>query len=547
MSTKLNRQQVSVLIKETIENKLFEHKLTEEIGSIYESRQDLQSVILLSIMEELSGKKIPDPAILDEGIWEKAKHMLSKIRLSKSTGASDQRDKLQAAADNAASAEFSEMFSQLKQAPGFDQFPNNEKEEEFLGINIGIHAMYTAVKEAHKQGMLETDTANDLVSKIKGYVDGLEGDLSYSYRYVNEDDDDDDDVIGERLDNSALNFVTKVLDKVNAQAAGGPEVPKRLMKKLLRKTTRWGKKGYENLDPEQRAAMDMIEKWRTNTDALKQGTEVPGAKELAKKAAKAIDPSGGGGDLGPELGPEMDPSMPDEFGNYSDPGPGPDLGQSMMGDPSTGIGDIGGVQDLGRLYQKAGSLSTLSTWLGPGFLKSVAGFALPAAAIGGIGILVGKRLMGKSREGGLKNLSKMITPVDPSEQETQQVGGDEAAGSETPEDKEGEKKFADLAADLKGTDGTPQGLDDEDKLAAARVGGDPQAGAPTAGPDLDSDPQAKVDRKPGGPNAKGGPTAGPYLDSDREEDEDEKKARLASYQNMAEIKRWQKIAGILKG
>ena len=54
MSTKLNRQQVSVLIKETIENKLFEHKLTEEIGSIYESRQDLQSVILLSIMEELS-------------------------------------------------------------------------------------------------------------------------------------------------------------------------------------------------------------------------------------------------------------------------------------------------------------------------------------------------------------------------------------------------------------------------------------------------------------------------------------------------------------
>jgi len=169
MSTKLNRQQVSVLIKETIENKLFEHKLTEEIGSIYESRQDLQSVILLSIMEELSGKKIPDPTILDEGIWEKAKHMLSKIRLSKSTGASAQRDKLQAAADNAANAEFGEMFSQLKQAPGFDQFPNNEKEEEFLGINIGIHAMYTAVKEAHKQGMLETDTANDLVSKIKGY------------------------------------------------------------------------------------------------------------------------------------------------------------------------------------------------------------------------------------------------------------------------------------------------------------------------------------------------------------------------------------------
>ena len=52
---------------------------------------------------------------------------------------------------------------------------------------------------------------------------------------------------------------------------------------------------------------------------------------------------------------------------------------------------------------------------------------------------------------------------------------------------------------------------------------------------------------PGAPNTKGMPSAGPDLDSDREEDEDEKKARLASYQNMAEIKRWQKIAGILKG
>ena len=86
MSTKLNRQQVSVLIKETIENKLFEHKLTEEIGGIYESRQDLQSAMLIGMMEELSGKKIPDPTMLDEGIWEKAKGMLAKIRLSKSTG-----------------------------------------------------------------------------------------------------------------------------------------------------------------------------------------------------------------------------------------------------------------------------------------------------------------------------------------------------------------------------------------------------------------------------------------------------------------------------
>ena len=86
MSKKLNRQQVTVLIKEAVENKLFEHKLTEDVSSIYSARQDLQSAMLLSVMEELSGRKIPDPTVLDEGVWEKAKSMLAKIRLSKSTG-----------------------------------------------------------------------------------------------------------------------------------------------------------------------------------------------------------------------------------------------------------------------------------------------------------------------------------------------------------------------------------------------------------------------------------------------------------------------------
>ena len=600
MSTKLNRQQVSVLIKETIENKLFEHKLTEEIGSIYESRQDLQSAMLIGMMEEMSGKKIPDPTMLDEGIWEKAKGMLAKIRLSKSTGASKQRDALEAAANKAANAKFSEMFAALKQAPGFDKFPNNEKDEEFVGITTGLGIMYQSVVEAHKDGLIETDTANDLISNIKGYVDGLEGDLSYSYRYFNEDEDadEDDDVIAERLDNSALNFVTKVLDKVNAQAAGGPEVPKRLLKKLNRKTMRWAKKGYENLDPEQRAAMDTIEKWRKNTDALKQGTEVPGAKELAKNAAKAKIPSGGGGDLGPELGPEMDPSMPDEFGNYSDPGPGPDLGQSMMGDPSTGIGDIGGVQDLGRLYQKAGSLSTLSGWLGPGFLKSVAGFALPVAAIGGIAALVGKRLLGKSREGSLKKLSGVVVGVDPNEQGTEapppptgtdpegvpggDPGGDPGGApvvktvnsnnlalrdaDGTAEDAQGNTVFdepsalalANAQVDwLKANPGkegaqarTRAGFLSRlqvaiDATEKTRMRGDvPDDRAPASAPEPAA---AAAPAAPGAPNTKGVPSAGPDLDSDREEDEDEKKARLASYQNMAEVKRWQKIAGILKG
>ena len=67
----MKKQEVSNLIKEAIENKLFEHKFKQEISEIYDSRQDLQSAMLVSMMEELSGREIPDPTVLDEGVWEK--------------------------------------------------------------------------------------------------------------------------------------------------------------------------------------------------------------------------------------------------------------------------------------------------------------------------------------------------------------------------------------------------------------------------------------------------------------------------------------------
>ena len=64
-----------------------------------------------------------------------------------------------------------------------------------------------------------------------------------------------------------------------------------------------------------------------------------------------------------------------------------------------------------------------------GFLKSVAGFALPVAGIAGITALVAKRLMGKSREGSLKKLSGTIKGVDPSAQGTEAPAPAGAAGA----------------------------------------------------------------------------------------------------------------------
>ena len=416
----MKKQEVSNLIKETIENKLFEHKFKQEISEIYDSRQDLQSVMLVSMMEELSGRKIPDPTVLDEGVWEKAKAMLAKIRLSKSTGASQQRDALEAAADKAANKKFSEMLGQLKQAPGFDKYPNNEKEEEFVGITTGIGIMYQSVVEAHKDGLIETDTANDLVSKLKGYVDGLEGDLSYSYRYFNEDEDaDGDDVLEEEEEDELnervftnYNRATKLL-KLAKDGKIKPFQMRKLnrIRKGLEKefARRGGTKGMTNKEK------DLLGKFSQNDDVFKsfdaKGRAIPDAPAAPEPAA----PGGGGG--------------------AGDPGPdAPGLGQSMIGDPSTGIGDIGGVQDLGKLYKQAGSVSTLSSWLGPGFLKSVAGFALPVAGIAGITALVAKRLMGKSREGSLKKLSGVLAPVQASDQGTEApaptgAGADAQAGA----------------------------------------------------------------------------------------------------------------------
>lgn len=417
----MKKQEVANLIKETIEKKLFEHKFNNEINEIYSSRQDLQSAMLVSMMEELSGREIPDPTVLDEGVWEKAKAMLAKIRLSKSTGAAQQRDALEAAADKAANKKFGEMFAQLKKSPGFDKYPNNESAEEFVAITTGLGIMYQSVVEAHKDGLIETDTANDLISKIKGYVDGLEGDLSYSYRYFNEDEDADaDDVLEEEEEDELnervftnYNRATKLLKLAKAgkikprQMRALNRIRKGLEKEFER---RGGTKGMTNKEK------DLLGKFSQSDDVFK--------KFDAK--GKAIP------DAAPEpAAPEPTPAQPDGGGGAGDPGPdAPGLGQSMMGDPSTGIGDIGGVQDLGKLYRQAGSVERLGQYLGGmGFLKSVAGFALPVAGIAGITALVAKRLMGKSREGSLKKLSGTIKGVDPSAQGTEAPAPAGAAGA----------------------------------------------------------------------------------------------------------------------
>jgi hypothetical protein len=76
------------------------------------------------------------------------------------------------------------------------------------------------------------------------------------------------------------------------------------------------------------------------------------------------------------------------------------------------------------------------SWLGPGFLKSVAAFALPVAGIGAIVGLLGKRFLGHSREGALKNVSKTMVPLDAGDHATEQEKLAEPGVTDTPPDQE---------------------------------------------------------------------------------------------------------------
>ena len=481
----LNREEAQALIAEMVDRRVFERRLRKQYLTLAESRSDLESKQIIAIFEEYGGLNVDDPMSIDEGMWEKAKHMLSKIRVGGTSGSTAEEGELQDLADKAATKEFKELFAQIKQAPGFGDYPNNEKQEEFEGITAGLVMLRQALDSGHKAGLIQTDTANELIDKVKSYLGKLNKDLSYSYRYLKEDgeeeidatitslDEEIDAMLSERIFTN-FNKITKMLD----QLQGGKDLSPRQWKKL--------NKVYKSLDKEyvkkDIADVGNAKGWTPKEDALhSRMQDMFGLGDKPPTPKPAGGGGGGGGasprpDRAPTPDPDagLDPSEPDRFGNFSDPGPEPDLGQSMPLDvmpmQKTGLGDIGGMQDIGKIYKKAGSVGTLMNWLGPGFMKSLAGFALPVAGIGAVAGLVGKRLAGHSREGGLKQAAKMMTPLDASEfnSEPQKVmpqggpGGEEGEGAEgagkgdiyvqrNPEDGKGlQSQFA--SAGIKGKD-----------------------------------------------------------------------------------------------
>jgi len=456
----LNREQAAALIAETVEKKLFERRMRAVHTALVESRSDLESKQIIAIFEEYGGVKVEDPMTIDEGMWEKAKHMLSKIRIGGASGSTTEEGELQDLADKAATKEFKELFAQIKQSPGFGDYPNNEKQEEFEGITAGLVMLRQALDSGHKAGLVQTDTANELIDKVKSYLGKLNKDLSYSYRYLKEDDDEVE---------AGITQLDEDLDEILSERAF---TNFNRFKKLYDIV-----KGGGELKPRQARWMDRVQKGLEKEIGKKGKDHLTGKENTIAKMLGIDKPAKGGGGPGPKPKPEIvpEPEVPDPEPEVPDVEP--DLGTSDLlpqGAKSTGIGDIGGMQDIGRLYRKAGSTATLMSWLGPGFLKSLAGFALPVAGIGAVVGLVGKRLAGHSREGGLKTAAKMMTPLDaaeynsePQKLEKDPAGGDpEAAAGKgdiyvqrNPEDGKGlQSQFASAGVKGKDMSGLMKGL-----------------------------------------------------------------------------------------
>ena len=88
----ISRQRTLELLQEEIATFKIEESIRPHLRRAQAQRTDFESLVLKNLLEKKLGRRISDPRLIDEGMWEKAKHMLSKIRLSKGTGAEEKRE-----------------------------------------------------------------------------------------------------------------------------------------------------------------------------------------------------------------------------------------------------------------------------------------------------------------------------------------------------------------------------------------------------------------------------------------------------------------------
>ena len=208
----ISRQRMSQILREEIAAfKLQEEILLSEHQKLVDQRQDFQSILALCLAEQITGKRITDPMVIEEGVWSKIKYYMGKLgSLEKGGKFTLRRGKAEAEAyadmvapalENAADDTVKKLVKQIEEE--YPEFPNMEHNEEFSGALQQIGVAYDTVVAASESGEMEAAQANALIDQLKEVVKYfLDYKLSDVYKHLKEEEELDENKIIEeaRLD-----------------------------------------------------------------------------------------------------------------------------------------------------------------------------------------------------------------------------------------------------------------------------------------------------------------------------------------------------------
>lgn len=548
---RLSKSEIRKIIAERLEQRRKTREIMEGHKALALEGKDFYSEVIRSLAEQAMGEDY-NPDAIDEGflgnLWDKAKNMVS---FGKAADNEKLRTALAAGGNKAASS----LVDEIEEvAPNF---PNTKSEDGFFAALTKIKSLYDTIASATKkspqdEGYMNADAANAVIKPLNDYLADAQSNLSRVYKYMKESemqellDSDDADLLEEEEDyleeilglgpkEKAARIIKKI---AKAKAAGNDaradKMADRLVKFGEKLHSKSDKGGFTNNKED---ALRSIQKYVADNQGSGPGQLAPadavdvGIQKVPQNLSVTKNWGGGGG-AAPE--PEYDPSddirqgyqnqnqAPDEAFPESDPDTGAsdfdgdaypesdvDMGDADLGTSDVDPGELG-ADDGGMLGGAADALG-----ISPSTLKylGIAGLSA-AAAYATYRYLKKKRADGNSREGLMNNIQQSMKPVQPP------AAADQGAADADPQpDPQQQQQDVDPdAATVKAGSAPAQ---------AQAAGGAP---APTAA------------------NTDGMQASAPDLDSDpKDRDEEEEEARMRAYDAMQEVKRWQKIAGILKG
>ena len=171
-------------------------RVLSEHKRLVAERQDFESLVILYLIEDLTGKPV-DPALLSEGLWEKGKHLFSKLGSMEKSGKIFGRQKAQqdalnrffASVDKASNKLAEKTMTQIEEKyPGF---PNVERQEDFVNALIDIGEVYDTLEAQVKAGEMAAQMANPVVESLRELVVYyLDNELADVYKHLKEQDEE---------------------------------------------------------------------------------------------------------------------------------------------------------------------------------------------------------------------------------------------------------------------------------------------------------------------------------------------------------------------